>query len=87
MHVLSKNIKGIKAECPKCKTWNWINLNKAFVEPPSLEPKVRSFIVMYQPTKETKCTRCGYMLGKPDELIQITNQTQAIRYKIKDVSV
>jgi len=84
MHVLSENIENLKAKCPKCKTWNWILVNKVFVEPPSSEPKVRSFMVMYQPIKETKCTRCGFMLGNKDELVQITNQTQAIRYRIKN---
>ena len=59
-------------------------MNKVFVEPPSPEPKVRPLILMHQLTKETKFTQCEYLLGKPEEIFQIINKTDAIRYRIKN---
>ncbi len=82
---MSKNLEDLKIECPKCKTWNWILVNKVFFEPPNPEPKVKAFISMYQPIKETKCNKCHTLIGKPDELFKITNGTQATKYRIKNV--
>ena len=81
---MSGNIEDLKIQCPKCKTWNRILLNKVFLEPKGHEHKVKAFISMCQPIRKTKCSKCQTILGKPDELFRITNGTQATKYRIKD---
>jgi hypothetical protein len=39
----------LKMKCKACGYWNRIEVNKIFIEQPSLEPKVKAIIPMYEP--------------------------------------
>jgi hypothetical protein len=56
------------------------SVNKIFVERPSLEPKVRVLMPMYEPLQISKCRNCGKVIAEPKELIRI--QKSSLRRKL-----
>jgi len=38
---------------------------------------------MYIPLEETKCSKCGRLIAKPEELFDIVKGKEAIRYRVK----
>ena len=77
--------KTLNIEC-SCGHWNNITFDTVFFEPPSPEPKVRMMKHMYIPLKETKCSKCGRVIAKPEELFDIVKGKEAVRYRIKQSS-
>jgi len=41
---------------------------------------------MYKPLRETKCTKCGRAIAKPEELFDIVKGEEAVRYRVKEIS-
>jgi phage FluMu protein Com len=76
----------IRVECPNCRHWNELEVEKAFLNPNNPEPKVTVLIPSYIPHKVQKCTNCGTVLAEPDELFRIVNG-EAVRYRMKDAGV
>jgi uncharacterized OB-fold protein len=58
-------------KCKACGHWNKVPVNKIFLQQPTLEPKVKAYIPMYEPLEITKCEKCGKVLAEPKELIRI----------------
>jgi len=58
-------------KCSGCGLWNRVSVNKVFVEQNSPEPKVKVFILMYEPLEVSKCEKCGKVIAEPLELIRI----------------
>jgi len=56
-------------KCPSCDHWNRVPVNKIFIEQPSIEPKVKVLIPMYEPSQVSKCEKCGKVIAEPKELI------------------
>ena len=56
-------------KCRKCGRWNRIDVDKLFVEQPSVDPKVMVFIPMYRPLKNETCTKCGGPIAEEGVLI------------------
>jgi len=52
--------------------WNRFEVDKIFVPQPSLEPKVKVLIPMYEPLEVAKCEKCGKVIAEPKELIRIS---------------
>jgi len=77
--------KTLNIECP-CGHWNKITFNTVLFEPPSPEPKVRMMKRMYKPLRETKCSKCGRVIAKPEELFDIVKGKEAVRYRVKEIS-
>ena len=46
-------------------------VDKVFVEQPTLEPKVKAYIVMYEPLQVVKCKKCGRIIAETKELVKI----------------
>ena len=44
--------------CRACGHWNRIPVNKIFIEQPTLEPKVKAYIPVYEPLEVVKCKKC-----------------------------
>jgi len=38
---------------------------------------------MYKPLMETKCSKCGRVIAKPEELFDIVKDEEAVRYRVK----
>jgi len=38
---------------------------------------------MYKPLEETKCAKCGRMIAKPEEVFDVVNGDEAVRYRVK----
>lgn len=47
----------LKMKCSECGCWNNVSVNKIFVEQPTSEPKVKGYIVMYEPLQVVKCKK------------------------------
>jgi len=58
-------------KCPHCGHWNRVPVNNIFIEQPSLEPKIKVLIPMYEPLEGVKCKKCGNMIAEPKKLIRI----------------
>jgi len=65
----------LRMRCPHCGRWNRIAVNKILVEQPSPEPKVKVFIVFYEPVQVSNCGKCRRIIAEPKELIRITSAT------------
>jgi len=63
-----------------------IAFNTVFFEPPLPEPKVRMMKRMYMPLRETKRSKCGRVIAKPEELFDIVKGKEAVRYRVHDIS-
>jgi len=61
----------LRMKCPYCGCWNRLEVDKIFVPQPSLEPKVKVLIPMYEPSEVVKCKKCGKIIAEPKELIGI----------------
>jgi hypothetical protein len=72
----------IRIECPNCRRWNGLGVEKAFFNPDSTEPKVKVFIPSYISRVVQKCENCGTVLASSDELFRIIDG-EAVRYRIK----
>ena len=62
--------KTLNIECP-CGHWTTITFSTVYFEPTLPEPKVRMMKRMYKPVEETKCTKCGRVIAKPEELFDM----------------
>jgi len=74
--------KALNVECP-CGHWNAITFSAVYFEPPSPEPKVRMMKRMYKPLEETQCAKCGRVIAKPEEVFDMVNGEEAVRYRVK----
>ena len=74
--------KTLNVECP-CGHWNTVTFNTVFFEPPSPEPKVRMMKRMYKPIEEIRCSKCGRVIAKPEEVFDIVKGNEAVRYRVK----
>jgi hypothetical protein len=74
----------IRVECPNCRHWNGLEVEKTFLQPDSPEPKVKVLIPSYISHKIQRCENCQTVIANPDELFRIINGG-ALRYKMKDV--
>jgi phage FluMu protein Com len=61
----------LKMKCSACGRWNSVPVDKIFVEQPTSEPKVKAYIVMYEPLQVVKCKKCGKIIAETKELIRI----------------
>jgi phage FluMu protein Com len=61
----------LKMKCSECGCWNSVPVNKIFVEQPTSEPKVKAYVVMYEPMQVVKCKKCGKIIAETKELIKI----------------
>jgi hypothetical protein len=61
----------LKLKCSACGCWNGVPVDKVFVEQPTLEPKVKAYIVMYEPLQVVKCKKCGRIIAETKELVKI----------------
>jgi len=77
--------KTLNVEC-SCGHWNTITFNTVLFELPSPEPKARFMKRMYKPLEETKCSRCGIVIAKPEELFDVVKGKEAVRYRVHDIS-
>jgi len=67
----------LRMKCSHCGCWNRVEVNKILVPQPSLEPKVRVLIPMYEPLEVAKCEKCGKVIAEPKELIRIQKKHQS----------
>ena len=74
--------KTLNLECP-CGYWNAITCNTVYFEPTSPEPKVRVMKRMYKPIEETQYSKCGRVTATPEELFDVVNGDEAVRYRVK----
>jgi hypothetical protein len=61
----------LRMKCWNCSHWNRVSVGKIFIEQPSPEPKIKTFIPMYEPLQVSKCEKCDQIIAKPEELIRI----------------
>jgi hypothetical protein len=61
--------------------WNRIEVKKLFIEQPSLEPKVKAIIPMYEPLKVETCKKCKSVIAEPKELIRISKEGVLQRFE------
>ena len=61
----------LRMKCSSCGHWNSVPVNKIFVEPDSLEPKVKVMIPMYEPLEVSKCEKCGKIIAEPKECVHV----------------
>jgi hypothetical protein len=73
----------IRVECPNCRHWSGLKVEKAFYNPDNPEPKVKVLIPSYISHKIQKCENCGTVLAEPNELFRIIGG-EAVRYRMKD---
>jgi RNase P subunit RPR2 len=66
----------LRMKCKACGHWNRVPVNKIFIEQPSLEPKVKVMIPMYEPLETSKCEKCGKIIAEPRELVRIQKATR-----------
>jgi len=38
---------------------------------------------MYKPLEETQCSECGRVIAKPEEVFDVVNRDEAVRYRVK----
>ena len=38
---------------------------------------------MYEPLEETKCAKCGRVIATPEEVFDVVNGDEAVRYRVK----
>jgi ribosomal protein S27E len=74
--------RNLRMKCPNCSHWNRVSVNKAFLEQPSPEPKVRWMIPMYQPVQVTKCEKCGRTIAEPKVFIRIIKENRILERKV-----
>jgi predicted nucleic-acid-binding Zn-ribbon protein len=67
----------LRIKCKNCGHWNRFEVEKAFSEQKTTEPKVKAFVLMYLPFKTEKCSKCGQVIAKEKELIRIVPQPVA----------
>ena len=68
----------LRMKCKSCGHWNRIEVNKLFIEQPSLEPKAKVIIPMYEPLKVETCKKCEKVIPEPKELIRIWSKQKWI---------
>jgi RNase P subunit RPR2 len=61
-------------KCPKCGFWNRFEVEKVFAEQTTSEPKVKAFVLMYEPLKTETCKKCESRIAQPKELIRIVKE-------------
>jgi hypothetical protein len=61
----------LRMKCRACGCWNRIPVNKIFIKQETAEPKVKAYILMYEPLEVVKCKKCGKLVAEPKELIRI----------------
>jgi hypothetical protein len=61
-------------KCSSCGHWNRVPVNKIFIEQPSIEPKVKVMIPMYEPLQVARCDKCGKVIAEPSELVRIMKE-------------
>ena len=44
----------LRMKCSSCGHWNRVLVNKIFIEQPSIKPKVKALIPMYEPLQVSK---------------------------------
>jgi RNase P subunit RPR2 len=64
----------LKMKCPNCGHWNRIEVTKLFIEKETPEPKVKTFIPMYEPLKTETCRKCKNVIAQPKQLIRIMHK-------------
>ena len=64
-------LRRLRMKCSSCGHWNRIRVNKIFIEQNTSEPKVKTFIPMYEPLEISKCEKCGEVIAEPKEPIRI----------------
>ena len=47
-------IRKLRMKCSSCGHWNRVLVNKIFIEQNSIEPKVKLYIPMYEPSEISK---------------------------------
>jgi hypothetical protein len=57
----------LRMKCSDCGHWNRVPANKILIEQPTIEPKVKVLIPMYEPLQVAKCEKCGKFIAEPKE--------------------
>jgi len=61
----------LRMKCSEYGHWNGFAVNKIFIEQATSEPKVKAYVLMYNPLETVRCRKCGKVIAEPKELITI----------------